>query len=129
MCCHTVMALPRIDAHCWVVRNHIIIDPWFHEYTIIALIRGTTHERIYKEAPLDTQRSLEEIFMRWYRITNETLVDVPIQYGECYRNAILEIYLHGGELRIGSLGFRRADGSVWYEYGSDSYSDVHDFIK
>ena len=123
------MSMPRMDVHCWVVRNGEVIDPWFEQYSIITMIRHTTQQRVYKEAPEETQRIIAGIFETYYGITLsiDFLIDVPVMFGHCYRNAMKEIHIHGGELKIGSCGFVRDDGSVWWEYGGIDYRTVSDF--
>jgi trehalose utilization protein len=45
----------------------------------------------------------------------------------CYQNVIIDIYLNGGEIVFGSMGWKREDGSIHYEFGGEEYLTWNDF--
>ena len=50
--------------------------------------------------------------------------------GMCYQNCILEVFRNGGEIKFGSMGWKKkSDGTVWYEFGGKDWTGVKQFMK
>ena len=47
----------------------------------------------------------------------------------CNLNAYTEAKLRGGRIVFGSQGWKKKDGSVWWEYGGKDWDKVSQFIK
>jgi len=133
--CRYQSIMPSFDAHCWVVRNGKIIDPWFSYYDGVCAFRGCTTERKYKKGP----KKLKDFCLRQFDnecqknggISFEQAVQQGrVMFGDncCFSNAIKEIQTNGGELVVGSMGFVRPNGSVFWEYGGADYHHVKDFL-
>jgi hypothetical protein len=136
--------LPDIDGHFWVVRDGKIIDWDFPEYSRVRKMWGCGKEKTYLPAPETTQKimigmfkkafcsnfsktqSWEDILKEFYELSDSMGMSAP-QYCRCFQNCLIEIHLRGGELVMGSLGFKKPDGSFHYEYGGTDYLTIADF--
>ena len=49
-------------------------------------------------------------------------------YGKSYTNAIQEVYYNGGEIRFGSMGFKKKDGTYHWLHGNDQCKDMADYL-
>jgi hypothetical protein len=140
------MEIPTIDGHFWVVRNGQIVDTNFPEYDIIRKIRGCEPATMsYLPAPKVTQKIMTLMFhntvkklMRqddWDKCMKEVIFVTHLagikepQCYNCYQNCIIEIYHNGGELVFGSMGFKKTDGTIWWEFGGENYTTVKDFRR
>jgi hypothetical protein len=140
------MEIPVIDGHFWVVRDGKIVDINFPEYDKIRQVRGCEKETcVYLPAPEMTQKIMTDMFHNSVKkimgkedwkdcmkevvfMTHLTGIKGP-QFGACYQNSIIEIYHNGGELVFGSMGFKKTDGSYWWEFGGEDYKTIKDFRK
>jgi hypothetical protein len=118
------------DAHCWVVRDGRIIDPWFPMYDLIAMIRGVAPVMVHKPAPplvqqvmLGSLKSYLDHIVHMVKVQGYTFEPIP---NNCFVNAAVEQALRGGTVVAGSLGFG-SGGKVWWEFGGDTYTTVKDF--
>jgi hypothetical protein len=136
--------LPTIDGHFWVVRDGKIIDWDFEEYSKVRKMWKCGKEKTYLPAPEMTQKimigmykkafsshfsqtqSWEQILKEFYSLSAMVGMIKP-EYSRCYQNALIEIHKNGGELVFGSMGFKRIDGSIHYEFGGVEYKTITDF--
>jgi len=140
------MKLPSIDGYFWIVREGKIIDWDFPEYAEVRSYWKCGTEKDYIPAPPVTQQLMINIFQKclsshykgleWYDVIEKFYKKskafhlIEPQFNCCYQNCLIELYLRGGELVFGSLGFKKKNGTGFhYEYGGDSYKTVTDFIK
>lgn len=138
---------PKIDAHFWVEREGKIIDFDFEEYKFCKKFWNCEEnaEPIYLSAPPLTQSiaikvfdkvlmntfkqpTIEKSVEEMYKLYKKVGLDKP-SYGSCYMNAIIEIYENGGTLVFGSMGWRRRNGDIHYEFGGTNYLTWKDFTK
>lgn len=136
---------PIIDAHFWVERDEKIIDWDFENYNYIKRVNNCEGNKVYYEAPIETQMIMIELC---YRMSNKTLQsnneNCAIKMKElykkigfddrepdmCFSNCIIEIAENGGELRFGSMGWKKKNSNdIWWEYGGENYKMFKDFIK
>jgi len=140
------MELPTIDGHFWVVRNGEIVDTNFPEYDLIRKVHGCEPETcVYLPAPEMTQKIMIQKFNNtvkkimgqddWDKCMKEVVfmtylagIKEPQCYN-CYQNASIEIFHNGGELVFGSMGFKKTDGTYWWEFGGEDYKTIKDFRK
>tara|TARA_R110000868_G_scaffold294737_2_gene555205 strand:+ start:85 stop:558 length:474 start_codon:yes stop_codon:yes gene_type:complete len=117
----------RFDGHYWVVRDGVIIDPIFEDYTATKSIFGLKGRSIYLPADALTQQvfkkkltdHITKLETEGYRFPN----DWEIAYGHCDLNAYTEQKLRGGEIVFGSMGWKRKNGNgVHYEYGGEGWN-------
>jgi hypothetical protein len=134
------------DGHFWVERDGKIIDPELKEYHHI----GSGYVRFHKEASPQVQCLIIETMYRTFeekqgfkRDSDEWASFLLFHrniVGACFHNALREIYMNGGTLKCGSVGFyfkngntRRGfecpAGSVWWEYGFGGYEKYVDYWK
>ena len=113
------------DFHAWVEndKGDIIYDPSFRDYVTIIRFHGTTAKRVYVKWTKEEQIKQLKHLMRTHgecflmvKSNPEDLIKNPI-FGQCIFNALAYKTINGGKVVIGSMGFRRADGNVWWEYG------------
>jgi hypothetical protein len=138
------MEFPRFDGHIWVERNGKIIDPHFPQYNMTKKINGCVGEPIYLEAPEETQtivigimkkrlqQLLEEDFegaLESLYVLYELFDNLKPQYRRCLQNSFIEIYKKGGRLVFGSMGWKRKNGTIHYEFGGEDYKTWKDFKK
>jgi len=133
---------PTIDGHFWVERNGEIIDWDFQHYNHVKKVRNCSGDKVYLEAPIETQRLMIELC---YRMSNRVLQsnnnktcaikmkklhNGNRKSGMCFGNCIIEILENGGELKFGSMGWKKNNSDdIWWEYGGDTYETCKDFIK
>ena len=134
------------DGHFWVERDGKIID--FE-------LKGKSHinegsVRYHKEAPPAVQRLIIESMYRsfeakqGFKRDSDEWADYLLHHrnmvGACFHNALREIFLRGGTLKCGSVGFYFKNGnkrtgfecpagSVWWEYGYGEYEKYTDYFK
>jgi len=136
---------PSFDGHFWVERNGEIIDFHFPEYDFIKKVNGCSGEPIYLSAPLETQQLVIKIMDNCVKSVfkgenieecKKSLCLFSIKYGRetprfncCLQNCIMEIYKNGGNLVFGSMGWRKKNGTIHYEYGGENYLTWKDFKK
>ena len=126
--------MTRFDGHFWVESDDSTVhDPWFDGYSFICHLRGLTHTRVYIEAPPLVSKLMTKIVERDY--TNYLRADLEsvlqtwkATENQCYVNAVATQRKVGGRVVFGSMGFKRLDGSVFYEFGGKEYSTVKDFL-
>jgi hypothetical protein len=136
---------PTIDAHFWVERDGVIIDPYFQTYDQSKKFWNLSNEQVYLEADQSIQRIMIEIHTRVLKkvfIKNDLQealqehaefcikydTDKP-QPNRCWRNVCLEVYKNGGQIKFGSMGWKRENSNdVFYEYGGVNWK-IKDFIK
>ena len=136
---------PIIDAHFWVERDGVIIDPYFQTYDQSKKFWNLSNEQVYLEADQSIQRIMIEIHTRVLKkvfIKNDLQealqehaefcikydTDKP-QPNRCWRNVCLEVYKNGGQIKFGSMGWKRENSNdVFYEYGGVNWK-IKDFIK
>lgn len=140
------LAGKTFDGHFWVERDGKIIDPILKDNIHI----GKDSVRFHKEASLATQRLIIEAMYRTFedkmrmKRDSDEWADMLLFHrptvGACFHNAISEIFLRGGTLKCGSVGwyfkngntrdgFECPAGSVWWEYGCGNYITFKDFFK
>ncbi len=126
-----------IDAHYWYVdKKGKIIDPFFEEYETKQHIRDTIigpKGLVYLPADPEIQkRYMEERLKHHYPqdMSYGKLGALPA-VNMCSMNSIWELVQDKGQGKIvfGSLGYRRKDGSIWWELGSPRAKKVEDFIQ
>jgi hypothetical protein len=139
------MTYPTIDAHFWVERDGIIIDPYFKEYNYIKTIRGLGDEQVHLEADLPIQNIMIEIHKRVlksvmggadFQEAMKNFVDFAKKFqmdtptaDRCWNNVLLEVYKNGGEIKFGSMGWKyKNSNKIFYEYGGVDWK-VKDFMK
>jgi hypothetical protein len=86
--------------------------------------------RLYKKITLkafhtDNWDDMMEEFLLVAKMTGNA--DGPI-YNKSFTNAMMEIYHNGGEIRFGSMGFKKKDGTYHWHYGDDQCKDMADFL-
>lgn len=136
---------PTIDAHFWVERDGVIIDPYFKEYNYVKKVWGLGNEQVHLEADLPTQNIMIEIHKRIlkrnvggadFQEAMKNLIDLAKKFqmdtpraNECWNNVLLEVYKNGGEIKFGSMGWKcKNSNKVFYEYGGVDWK-VKDFMK
>ena len=110
-----------IDGHFWVEKDGEIIDPYFKQYKIIAMIHDCHSDEIaYKGAPLLTQV--------WMAGCAGGMLWEGRGFGCCFKNALEIQSKLGGRLVFGSMGFKKknAPGYHW-EYGGPDWKTTADF--
>jgi len=59
----------------------------------------------------------------------EAMEEYTPRFNCCNVNAYTEAKLRGGRIVFGSQGWKKKDGSVWWEYGGKDWDKVSQFIK
>ena len=136
---------PMIDGHFWIERNGKIIDPYFKDYDFIKKINGLTGDCIYLEAEQLIQTVMIKRFNKVINHYNGTSTstteddykifrDISEKHGKkptvnkCFQNCVLEIANNGGNLKFGSLGWKRKSGEgIHYEFGGEGWK-LHQFL-
>ena len=59
----------------------------------------------------------------------EAMEEYTPRFNCCNLNAYTEAKLRGGRIVFGSQGWKKKDGSVWWEYGGTDYTTVARFMK
>jgi len=136
---------PMFDGHFWVERNGKIIDFYFPQYNIAKKKNGCVGNPIYLEAPEETQiiaigimkKTLQKILdtdnydyaLRRLYILYEMFDNLKPQYLYCLQNAFIEIYKNGGKLVFGSMGWKKKNGKIHYEFGGEDWKTWKDFKR
>jgi len=138
------MSIPAIDGHFWIVRDGEIVDQDFKQYDFIRKVQGCVPEiMVYKEAPNKTQELMLTIFKnetqkvfkskKWDTVMKQVVyltqlsgIDKPM-FQKCYQNCIIEQYYNGGEIKFGSMGFKKKNGDTWWEFGGEHHKTIKDF--
>ena len=133
--------MTQFDGHFWVESDDgTIHDPWFAGYSFICKLRGLTHTRAYIEAPpLVSKLMVKKLDRDYIQILGgEGPKDEDIESflstwdateNQCYINALAIQRKVGGRVVFGSMGFKRLDGSVFYEFGGEKYMTLKDFLQ
>ena len=50
-------------------------------------------------------------------------------YGECVSNAMIEVNENGGNFVMGSLGFQKLKGGLFWQFGDANKTTVEDFKR
>jgi hypothetical protein len=151
-----LIAMPVIDAHFWVVRDGEIIDPTFSKQdSFISQFNGTTTEKAYHEAPPLVQAVYVAMLKKTVAyelhknkmISNGVFVTSDLKkpisesemihmieeyeprFGRCHLNAFTEACKRGGKIVFGSMGYKKKNGDVWWEYGGKDWDTVAQFRK
>ncbi|AMM52436.1 hypothetical protein TH61_16290 [Rufibacter sp. DG15C] len=119
------MKFPIFDGHFWVVKDGVIIDPFFDVYYQKALIRRVPTKRHYHAAPEDVQKFFMDLMKPYWEKVKEGYAILP---GYCCFNALHEAELNGGEVVFGSMGFGMKPNVFW-EYGDPSWKRPKKFLK
>ena len=136
---------PIIDAHFWVERDGVIIDPYFKTYDQVKKFWDLSNDQVYLEADQSIQKIMIEIHTRVLKKqTKKNDFQEALQEhcefckkfnadkalsDRCWRNVCLEVYKNGGQIKFGSMGWRRKNSNeVHYEYGGADWK-IKDFIK
>ena len=117
--------IDNMDFHMWVVKDGEIIDPHFKEYDAIKFIRGCIMDRtsvMYEPFPVLLQQEiLEKEYKTVGRLADtKELIDFFADTPQCYKcmfNSICYQKKYGGDIVVGRLGWKREDGTVWWEFG------------
>ncbi len=115
-----------MDGHFWVEREGKIIDPYFMEYDLIKGIQGLSGDRIYLPAPPLIQCIFEKVLQR--SCGKRQYTNYKPRCYECSHNAVYEYQKNGGKIVFGSMGWKRKDGTIHYEFGGENYT-AKQFIK
>jgi hypothetical protein len=140
------MRLPKNRGHFWVERDNQIIDFNFPQY---CRLRRKFNADPETNCYLRASPKVEEAIIRLYRritlkafdcdnwddmmiefIFVATLTgnaDAPT-FNKSFTNAIQEVYHNGGEIRFGSMGFKKKDGTYHWYYADDQCKDMADFL-
>ena len=115
------------DGHYWVVRDGVIIDPMFEDYTASKSIFGLKGRSIYLPADALTQQVFKKKLNDHIAKLEAEGYQFPdcweIAYGRCDLNAYVEQKLRGGEIVFGSMGWKRKNGNgVHYEFGGEGFN-------
>ena len=144
--CKKMIQFPQIDGHVWYENaDGTIYDPYFQEYSYVAKLRNTTTKRAYKEAPAIVQQViLSKYFQTFFDVNNledadETYIHAMMcayptpRFNCCVQNVIVHHCKlddkQRGRIVFGSMGFKRADGSVFWEFGGEDWQTVQQFMK
>lgn len=136
---------PTIDAHFWVERDGVIIDPYFKSYDRCKEFWNLSDDQVYLEADPSIQKIMLEIHTRVLKkkFKKNDLQEALQEHAEfakkfnadkalpdrCWRNVCLEVYKNGGQIKFGSMGWRHKNSNdVHYEYGGVDWK-IKDFIK
>jgi hypothetical protein len=136
---------PVIDAHFWVERDGVIIDPYFKTYDKVKNFWNLSNDQVYLEADQSIQKIMIEIHTRVLKkhTKKNDFQEALQEHGEfcikyeanmnipncCWRNACLEVYKNGGQIKFGSMGWKRENSNnVFYEFGGVDWK-IKDFIK
>jgi hypothetical protein len=139
------MRLPQTHGYFWVERDNEIIDYDFPQYHRLRMKFGATDIHCYLRAPPKVEEAMIRLFRRvtmrafdcdtWDDMMVEFLLvakmtgnaDGPT-FHRCWTNAIQEVYHNGGQIRFGSMGFKRKDGTYHWYYADDQCKDMADYL-
>lgn len=142
----TMTSYPSIDGHFWVVRNGEIIDTDFEWYDYCRRVNKCVDKTPHHlEADATTQMVMigmyKKITMKVFKTTNwdecavemvnmlERMGRTKPQQEQCWQNAVMEVVKNGGEIKFGSLGWAKKNGSIHWEYGGADYTSVKQFLN
>jgi len=139
------MRLPKTHGYFWVERDNQIIDYDFPQYRRLRRKFNATDIHCYLRAYPKVEEAMIRLFKRvtlrafdcenWDDMMVEFLLvakmtgnaDGPT-FNRSFTNAIQEVYHNGGEIRFGSMGFKRKDGTYHWYYADDQCKDMADFL-
>jgi len=139
------MRLPKTHGYFWVERDNQIIDYDFSQYRRLRRKFNATDIHCYLRAYPKVEEAMIRLFKRvtlrafdadnWDDMMVEFLLvakmtgnaDGPT-FNRSFTNAIQEVYHNGGEIRFGSMGFKRKDGTYHWYYADDQCKDMADFL-
>jgi len=139
------MRLPKTHGYFWVERDNEIIDYDFPQYRRLRRKFDATDTHCYLRAYPKVEEAIIRLFKRvtlrafdadnWDDMMVEFLLvakmtgnaDAPI-FNRSFTNAIQEVYHNGGEIRFGSMGFKKKDGTYHWYYADDQCKDMADFL-
>lgn len=141
------MCIPKIKGHFWVERDGEIVDADFPELTRLRKkLKCKPEINVYLRAPKKTEDAMIRLFEKltlrafhsddWNDMMPEFIMvakmtgnsDGPV-YNKCWTNCIQEVYYNGGQIRFGSMGFRRKDGECIWHYAGEHCQHLADFLK
>ena len=117
-----------MDAHAWIERKGVIIDPYFEQYSTIAQIHKVTTKRNYVPAPLEVQQYyINEFRVNWIEHFRAE-IKTP-RFNSCIYNCFLEEEQgkKGSKIVVGSMGF--GNGKIHWEYGNPDWITIEEFRK
>ena len=132
--------LITMDAHFWVVRNGEIVDTYFEEYDMIKRANGVNPNEPVIHCPASPE--IQEMLISFIRQTlidefgsmedfalaNEMFFDGEARQGHCQINSFYEAFKRGGQIVMGSWGFKK-QGKMWWEYGGKDWDTPMAFVK
>lgn len=139
------MRLPKTHGYFWVERDNQIIDYDFPQYRRLRRKFVATETNCYLRAPPKVEEAIIRLFKRvtlrafdcydWDEMMVKFLLvakmtgnaDGPV-FNRSFTNAIQEVYHNGGEIRFGSMGFKRKNGTYHWHYANDQCKDMADYL-
>lgn len=140
---------PSIDGHFWVERDGQIIDWDFPWYDIVRSLNGCVKKAAPQYAEADPL--VQKVMIRMYQQVTQKVFGLeaedwsvcakkmveemdrmcmPRSHGQCWQNVVREVVHNGGEIKFGSLGWAKQNGSgVHWEYGGPTYTSLKQFLK
>ncbi len=115
------------DYHIWVEDKHgkVVFDPVFEEYRFICKIRNANINKPVRVAWNNQAKWLDD--KNWSQQANDNAFRCIIsnmfeqpRYQHCRSNAIAYMVNRGKEgdrVVIGSAGWKKGNGEVWWEFG------------
>lgn len=138
--------LPKTNGHFWVERDGVIIDwDWPQLRKLRRQLDCERDLNAYLRADPRVEEAMIRLFKRvtlrafktddWDDMMVEFLLvakmtgnaDKPT-FNKCWTNCIQEVYHNGGEIRFGSMGFKRKDGTYRWYYGKDTFDGMADYL-
>jgi len=129
-----------MDAHFWVMRNGEVVDTYFEEYDMIKRANGVNPNEPVIHCPASPE--IQEMLISFIRHTfidafgsmeefavgNEMFFDGEARQGHCQINSFYEAFKRGGQIVMGSWGFKK-QGKMWWEYGGKDWDTPMAFVK
>ena len=142
------MSFPTFDGHFWIERDDKIVDFHFCEYDFIKMINGCNGEQVYLPAPEITQKvalnimekvmknafktdTIDEAVEKYYKLATK-IGRQDAHFAECPKNVLVERHLRGGKIVFGSMGWKKKNGDIHFEYGGtelQGYKTWKDFAR
>ena len=140
------MRLPKIKGHFWVERDGEIIDYNFPEYRRLRKkFNADPETHCYLRAMPKVEDAMIRLFKKltlrafqaedWDEMMPEFILVAKMTgngdgavYDKCWTNAIQEAYYNGGEIRFGSMGFKKKDGTYHWHYGHEDHNHLTDYL-
>jgi hypothetical protein len=124
------------DGHYWIERDGEVIDPNFDEYDKIKKINGCIGKRVYLKAnQIVTAVMLKKLTNRRNEINADPFTKSIMfggywkpQFGCCSNNVLMEYQKNGGEIVFGSMGWKKKNGGIYYEFGGENWT-IAQFLK